>query len=87
MTSLPLGVTTEVPLGVAPGAIDGPGTQSPTHFDLGVDVLASSGEMGALPHDWDPAQLQHRDHGGGQWPPASPAQLENLASTMDVPGF
>ena len=78
---------TSVPTGVAMDATGGPWTQSPVHFDLGVDVLASRGEMGALPHDWDPGQAQHRDHDGGQWPPASPAELEMLAATMDVPGF
>jgi hypothetical protein len=61
--------------------------QWPLHFDLGVDVLASQGEMSSLPHDWDTHELQQRDHGGGHWPPADPAQLELLATTLDVPGF
>ena len=78
---------TSISTGVAIGATEGPWTQIPVHFDLGVDVLASRTEMGALPRDWDPGMIQHRDHSGGQWPPASPAQLEMLAATMDVPGF
>lgn len=86
LTSVAAGAT-EAPMGATTATGEGPWTQSPLHFDLGVDVLASRGEMSALPHDWDPAKLQHRDHGGGQWPPASPAQLEVLAATMDVPGF
>jgi hypothetical protein len=78
---------TSIPTGAPTVATQGPWTQSPLHFDLGVDVLASRSEMGTLPHDWDPGQVQARDHGGAQWPPASPAQLEMLAATMDVPGF
>jgi hypothetical protein len=61
--------------------------QWPLHFDLGVDVLASGKEMNTLPHDWDSHGVQQRDHSGGNWPPADPAQLELLATTLDVPGF
>jgi hypothetical protein len=59
----------------------------PLRFDLGADALASQGELTSLPQDWDSHGLTQRDHGGGRWPPADPAQLEILATTLDVPGF
>ena len=57
------------------------------HFNLGVDVLASGGEMGSLPHDWDPREGGHRAHSDGAWEPTDPAQMEIWAATLDVPGL
>ncbi|MCH9815222.1 MAG: hypothetical protein K0U64_02060 [Actinomycetia bacterium] len=57
------------------------------HFDLGVDVLAFPGEMGALPQNWDHYDVSHRQHDVGAWTPQDPAQLQLWATTLDVPGF
>ena len=57
------------------------------HFNLGVDVLASGSEMGSLPHDWNPHDVGHRQHGAGNWQPAHPAEMQHWAAGLDVPGF
>jgi hypothetical protein len=59
----------------------------PLHFNLGVDILASQNELNTLPHDWDPHAVEPRFHGGGHWPPADPAHLERVATSLDVSGF